>query len=412
MSTSCDDRELVLPHKKLTPKLGRPEIDVLTGPAMPVANLGELRRAGAYIILHKTNDYITAYVGMSGRLANRLTGRAELRPDSGSVQLITITSESDDLDRADAMVLERMIWAALDNCAEMTLLNEAPPCHAHFGQERYNQLRVFVGEALCRLAENKLLPFNCPVIDLLAGPELAFPEMLAPARLRDLVGAERMRLVRRGVAAEALFLKNGAAILKAGSQVRAEEIATLHGGISALRHEAVFAGVLVRARKGVLRLVCDLAFETTNAATQFVLASASGMVGHWRPVAPKEPENTSIDREDELLSLWRREAPPLGDTKLARQIRKLLMSVTPIGTKHWDKAARGDLATSVNVAITVTNAVKRGPADRTLDLAMSAIFTCAIEEQRGAPEVFESLLIRLSAKGVQVAAPVSFGARP
>lgn len=406
------DQGLVLPHKKLAPKLSRPEIDVLTGPAMPVADLGELRRAGAYIILHKTDDHLTAYVGMSGRLANRLAGRAELRPNSGSVQLICITSETDDLDRADAMVLERMIWAALDNCVDVKLLNEAPPCHGHVGQERYNQLRVFVGEALCRLAENNLLPFNCPAIDLLAGPELAFPEMLAPASLRDLVGAERMRLVRGGVAAEALFLKNGAAILKAGSQVREPEVATLHGGISALRQEAVFAGVLVRAREGVLRLVCDVAFETSNAATQFVLASASGMVGHWRPVELKEPENTSSRGEGELLSLWRQAPPPLGDAGLGREIRKLLMSVTPIGVTDWDKAARGDLATTVKIAITVTNGAKAGPADRTLDLVMSAVLACATEKQRGAPEVLESLLIRLAAKGVQIDVPVSFGARP
>ena len=411
MSNSFD-QGLKLPHRKLKPAMSRPEIDVLTGPAMPVADLAELRRAGAYIILHKTDDHLTAYVGMSGRLVNRLAGRAELRPNSGSVQLITITSEADDLDRADALVLERMIWAALDNCADVTLLNEAPPCHSHLNQERYTQLRVFVGEALCRLAENSLLPFNCPPIDLLAGPEMAFLEMLAPASLRDLNGAERMRLVRRGVTAEALFLQSGAAILKAGSEVREAEIATLHGGISALRHEAVFSGIVVKMREGVLRLVCDLAFESSNAATQFVLASASGMVGHWRPVELKESENTSINREGELLSQWRRKAPPLGDTKLACEIRKLLISVTPIGTKDWDKVARGDLATTVNVAISVTNAVKGGPADRTLDLAMSAIFACAIEEQRGAPEVFESLMIRLAAKGVQIDAPVSFGARP
>ncbi|GBD47139.1 hypothetical protein [Methylopila sp. Yamaguchi] len=132
----------------------------------------------------------------------------------------------------------------------------------------------------------------------------------------------------------------------------------------------------------------------------------------WRSVELKEPENIWIDREDELLSLWRREAPPLGDTKLAREIPHAPDERDADRDEALGKAARGDLATTVNVAITVTNAVKCGPASRTLDLVMSAVFACAIEEQRGAPEVFESLIIRLTAKGVGIDAPVNFGARP
>ncbi|MFC7052510.1 hypothetical protein ACFQI3_07390 [Hansschlegelia quercus] len=395
--------------------LGRATITVLTGTPLPIDQADGIGQPGAYILLlDRPNERPAAYVGMSGAIADRLLGHERLRSNSGTFQVICITSDADDLDRSDARVLERLIHSALTLCADVELLNDEPPFHGRRPGDRYAQLRVFTGDALCRLAESNLIPFNSPKMHLLAGPELAFTALPEPVDPMALVGAVRRRYVKREVTAEALFLTNGLAILKSGSHIRAFEAPSLHGGISALRHEAVFSGTVAPDADGVLTLTCDLTFGTWNSMALFVSASSSGQVQLWRVTEPTPPEAVArpqLDRDEDLLSLWRRVPAPEGHVTLADALQSILAKVTPIGAADWRKAESGDLASAVRFAVEATNAARPGPATRVVDIAMSAVFLCAVRGKLGASDVLDSLMYRLALQGVAIEAPVVLGAR-
>jgi len=400
----------------LAPPMGRAKITVLSGTPLPLTLTDALDRPGAYILLlRRPGERLAAYVGMSGAITDRLVNHERLRPNSGTAEVIAITSDADDLERSEAAVLERQLHATLLNHADVQLLNDEPPFHGRLTAARYAQLRAFSGDALCQLAASGLITFHAPIRELLAGTELAFAEMTEAVDPAALVGAVRRRLVRNGVGAEALFLSDGSAILKAGSRVRAVEAPSLHGGISALRQEASFSGVLAQMDPGAPTLTRDLWFGTWNSMTQFAAASSSGQVGLWRAIEadppPERDPQARLDRDEDLLSLWRRVPAPIGDLALADALKSVLSKVVPLGVARGRDAERGDLAGAVRTAIDVTNAADPGTATRVVDLAMSAVFLHAIAGDCGAVDVLDSLMFRLATKGVVIDAPIALGAR-
>ena len=388
----------------LTPTLSRPVITVISGASLPLGDAEALENAGAYLIVREEpGSPPSIYVGEAGLLSNRLAGHSRLRPNSGSVFVIAVTSERGDLAKPDVRTLERLIYLGLAAEPVIELENFDEPSHAPVDQPRFEQLCCFTADVLTRIGQSSLLPLGGRWRQALNGMSMCAELLVEPA-LEALIGARRMRTQGGGYKAEALFLQDGRCLLRKGSHIRSFTVASIGTRAAIHRQEALYAG-LVTEQDGALITTRDLLFENQTRLACFVSGSTSG---HWKLAStPKaEPRAASAG----WLTLWREASPQACTGEDAKSIREVLGRTALLGEPDWTRAVQGDLKAAVRAALRVTNPLQREPtATGSLDLAMSAVLACAIDGTPSAADVFDILLIRLKAKGLAIGAPIGMG---
>ncbi len=383
----------------LTPTLSRPVITMISGAELPFWDAAALEDAGAYMIVCEEHGSPTSvYVGEAGSLELRFDGHTRLQTNDGSVFVIAITAQDDDLTKHDVRTLERLIYRALAHEPNIELDNLLEPSHAPVDQERFEQLCALTADVLTRIGQAGLLPLEGSWREGLTGSSLC-AELLVEPPLEELIGAQRMRIQGRGYKAEALFLVDGRCLLKAGGHIRSFTARKIPTRAAIHRQEALYAGLLVE-QDGALVVTRDLLFPNPTRLARFVTGSTCGK---WKVASPAKVGPRSASAA--WLTLWREAAPGACTKEDAKSIRKVLERTGLLGEPDWTRAVQGDLTAAVRAALRVTNRLKvNSAATGALDLVMSALMACAIDGTRSAADVFEILLFRLQAKGLNIGA--------
>ncbi|MDR4307177.1 DUF4357 domain-containing protein [Chelatococcus sambhunathii] len=388
----------------VTPILSRPVITMLSGADLPIGDADALENAGAYLIVReKYGAAPTVYVGEGGLLEQRLTGHARLRPNSGSVFVIAVTAERGDLAKPDVGTLERLIYLGLAAETGIELGNLDEPSHSPVEQTRFEQLCAYTADVLTRIGQSGLLPLAGRWREALSGLSLC-AELLVEPSLEALVGAQRKRVQGGGYQAEALFLADGRCLLKRGSRIRSTTTDSIPTRPAIHRQEALFAGLVVE-RDGAFFVTRDLLFENSTQISCFITGSTCG---RWKTAT--EPKAEAQAKSSAWLTLWREASPQACTETDATSLRMALAGTALLGEPDWPRAVNGDIKAAVQAALRVTNPLQRDPAATgALDLVMTALMACAIDQTPSAADVFDMLLFRLKAKGLSIAAPIKLG---
>ncbi|MCC8944195.1 hypothetical protein H8A97_03535 [Bradyrhizobium sp. Arg62] len=96
--------------------------------------------------------------------------------------------------------------------------------------------------------------------------------------------------------------------------------------------------------------------------------------------------------ESSPLAWWRTRLPQDLDRQDVKRIRALLLRAEPINDCDWLRAATGDSAAAIGVAIRVLKF--HGMTDSLTDVAMSAVLCCFLEDDGASTALIRSALRR------------------
>jgi hypothetical protein len=253
-----------------------PEVFVITADTLShVRRVAQLQRPGVYV---GWSEIGKAYVGTSGDIANRVAVNANL---SHAKQVAVILDRNDVLTAEDALVAERILHQCLAFGKVFSSLNTLP-MGANVSPERYDDIRLFVTNAVMLLHRGGIITSPLATRHLMAGPRAMSDINITPV----VIDGTLHEMAGRGFSARAVDTGNGWVLLR-GSVVRRAVMPSANSTASLRRAEWLHAGLL-HDRGDAYEVLSNLRFESASGAAQFV----SGAKGRsWLPVG----ETTSSD---------------------------------------------------------------------------------------------------------------------
>ncbi len=245
-----------------------------------IANIANLTRPGIYFLVWYDGARPRVYVGYGKSVSARLLGGEHVRVPSVPDLIIGIVERDDQLSAAEARVLERLAYQALDHSRDVDLLNFVPDGDAT-DPTTYALLRQFLTQVIFGLRENGLLCLGSTARHHAAGPR-AGRGQLAPLRAGGPPEGRLLELSAVGIRAYAAE-QDGCWTVLSGSQVRRKAVPSANGPTSLLRAEYLYSGILIEDG-ACLRLTRDLVFDSGSGAAQFVTGGKGHGLAAWQEV--------------------------------------------------------------------------------------------------------------------------------
>ncbi len=246
-----------------------------------IANIPALARPGFYFLVWYDGARPEVYVGYGKSVSARLLGGEHVCRPSVPDLIIGIVEQHDQLSAAEARVLERLAYQALDHSRDIDLLKDNVPDGDVTDPASYALLREFLTQAIFGLREHGLLCLGGTARHHAAGPR-AGRGQLAPLRVGGPPEGRLLELSAVGIKAYAAD-QDGSWTVLSGSQVRRKAVPSANGPTSLLRAEYLYSGVLVEDG-ACLRLTRDLAFDSGSGAAQFVTGGKGHGLAAWQEV--------------------------------------------------------------------------------------------------------------------------------
>jgi len=246
-----------------------------------IAKIAALAQPGIYFLVWYDSARPRAYVGYGKSVAGRLlAGEHATRPSVPDL-IIGIVEKHDQLSAAEARVLERLAYQALDHSRDVDLLKDNVPDGDVTDPASYALLRQFLTQVIFGLRENGLLCLGSTARHHAAGPR-AGRGQLAPLRVGGPPEGRLLELSAVGIKAYAAE-QAGCWTVLSGSQVRRKAVPSANSPTSLLRAEYLYSGILVEDG-ACLRLTRDLAFDSGSGAAQFVTGGKGHGLAAWQEV--------------------------------------------------------------------------------------------------------------------------------
>lgn len=235
-----------------------------------VRRVEQLKRPGVYVAW---TDESSGYVGTGGDIAKRIAMGNHL---DAPAQVVAIVDRNGNLTPGDALVAERIAHQYLEHATMFGRLNSLP-MGTSVEPERYDEIRLFVSNAMMLLRRDGVLTSGLNARQLLAGPRSMSDSRIVPIPgdgiLHELDGL--------GVFARATNVGNDWILLR-GSTVRREVVPSANSSVALRRAEWLHAGIL-RDVGHAYEVVSNIRFDSASGAAQFV----SGSKGRsWTPIGP------------------------------------------------------------------------------------------------------------------------------
>lgn len=248
-----------------------PEVFVIKADNLShIRKVDRLQRPGVYVGWSEDG---TAYVGTSSDIANRVAVNAYLNE---ATRVAVVLDRNGALTADDAQVAERVLHQCLAFAKVFTSLNGLP-MGAGVTAERYDDIRMFVTNALMLLRRDGIISSPLATRHLMAGPRAMSDVKVMPIADDGMLHS----LDGQGFSARAVDTGNGWVLLR-GSAVRREVMPSANSSVSLRRAEWLHAGLL-RDRGDAYEVVSNLRFDSASGAAQFV----SGAKGRkWTALAP------------------------------------------------------------------------------------------------------------------------------
>ena len=235
-----------------------------------VRRVEQLKRPGVYVAW---TDEASGYVGTGGDIAKRIAMGNHL---DAPAQVVAIVDRNGNLTPEDAQVAERIAHQYVEHAKMFGRLNSLP-MGTSVEPERYDEIRLFVSNAMMLLRRDGILTSSLNARQLLAGPRSMSDSKVVPIPgdgiLHELDGL--------GVFARAANVGKDWILLR-GSTVRREVVPSANSSVALRRAEWLHAGIL-RDLGHAYEVVSNIRFDSASGAAQFV----SGSKGRsWTPIGP------------------------------------------------------------------------------------------------------------------------------
>jgi hypothetical protein len=232
--------------------------------------VAQLQKPGVYVAWSGDES---AYIGTGGDIAKRISlGNHLHAPDC----IAAIVDRNGHLTPDDAQVAERVLHQYLAHAKMFAKLNGLPQ-GTNVDVERYDEIRMFVVNALVLLRRDGMLTSELNLRHLIAGPRSMSDAQVVPIPgdgiLHELDGL--------GVFARAMNVGEEWILLR-GSTVRKSVVPSAPSSASLRRAEWLHGGIL-RDLGHAYEVVSNIAFDSASAAAQFVCGSKGRS---WVPVGP------------------------------------------------------------------------------------------------------------------------------
>lgn len=241
----------------------------------------ELQGACAYIALFDEDDpaRTSAYVGMTTCGQDRPRVGAHLCQASS---IFVIADAEDRLTEHDAMVSERFFFAKVSESTDW-VMRCGRPWASGVGMERFSELMSFGSQVLVMLQQRFGLFADVASRHLMTPPRQF--EHIIYDFFRGPPEGEEVVLKSHGVEAHGIDMGVDGFVIRAGSIIRANVVASAAGVTSARREELLYNGQLRRLDESRLVVRRDLWRPSPTSAAKFATGS-SASTADWCPVKP------------------------------------------------------------------------------------------------------------------------------
>ena len=224
----------------------------------------EFNRTGVYMLVGPSDeavDFPSVYIGECDPLRNRL--EQHFKTKDFWTHAIAFVSKDENLNKAHVQFLESKLVALALEAKRCVLENGNTPSPPSLSEADVDEMDAFLDEMLLVLPVVGLHAFEKPQYDVTPHATLTIKGKGATAY---------------GYESDAGF------VVKAGSEMRADEVASIHRYLQALRQSLVSKAIVAKVN-GALKFMQHYTFDSPSTAAGVVLGrSANGRI-EWKDAA-------------------------------------------------------------------------------------------------------------------------------